>query len=119
MASCGLLTAFFSYVNKEREITRKFVQHAERRGIKGLFITVDAPQLGRREKVCGMSMFCRAQLTPAIVRICVKSSMRRGRMRWSGITRRLTVPRVRLGRLVCVYLFRLYQSILTLSPVLH
>lgn len=38
------------YVNKEREITRKFVQHAEQRGIKGLFITVDAPQLGRREK---------------------------------------------------------------------
>jgi L-lactate dehydrogenase (cytochrome) len=26
------------------------VQHAEERGIKGLFITVDAPQLGRREK---------------------------------------------------------------------
>lgn len=24
--------------------------HAEKRGIKGLFITVDAPQLGRREK---------------------------------------------------------------------
>lgn len=39
------------YVNKDREITRKFVQHAEKRGIKGLFITVDAPQLGRREKV--------------------------------------------------------------------
>ena len=26
------------------------MQHAEKRGIKGLFITVDAPQLGRREK---------------------------------------------------------------------
>lgn len=57
------------YVNKDREITRKIVQcveslppstqsltrrvarrHAEKRGIKGLFITVDAPQLGRREK---------------------------------------------------------------------
>ena len=38
------------YVNKDREITKKFVQHAERRGIKALFITVDAPQLGRREK---------------------------------------------------------------------
>ena len=38
------------YVNKERSITRKFVEHAESRGIKGLFITVDAPQLGRREK---------------------------------------------------------------------
>ncbi|GAA5850055.1 hypothetical protein JCM8547_000998 [Rhodosporidiobolus lusitaniae] len=38
------------YVNKDREITRKIVQHAEERGVKGLFITVDAPQLGRREK---------------------------------------------------------------------
>ncbi|BGP52935.1 hypothetical protein JCM8202_004016 [Rhodotorula sphaerocarpa] len=38
------------YVNKDREITRKIVEHAEKRGIKGLFITVDAPQLGRREK---------------------------------------------------------------------
>lgn len=39
-----------SYVNKNRDLTKKFVQHAESRGIKGLFITVDAPQLGRREK---------------------------------------------------------------------
>ncbi|KAH9942156.1 FMN-dependent dehydrogenase-domain-containing protein [Epithele typhae] len=38
------------YVNKDREITKKFIQHAEKRGIKALFITVDAPQLGRREK---------------------------------------------------------------------
>ncbi|KAJ4165306.1 hypothetical protein LMH87_006943 [Akanthomyces muscarius] len=38
------------YVNKDREITRKIVQHAEERGCKGLFITVDAPMLGRREK---------------------------------------------------------------------
>ncbi|KAM5348448.1 hypothetical protein ACJ41O_008272 [Fusarium nematophilum] len=38
------------YVNKDREITKKIVQHAEKRGCKGLFITVDAPQLGRREK---------------------------------------------------------------------
>ncbi|KAJ3477832.1 hypothetical protein NLI96_g10195 [Meripilus lineatus] len=38
------------YVNRDREITRKYVQHAEQRGVKGLFITVDAPQLGRREK---------------------------------------------------------------------
>jgi hypothetical protein len=37
-------------VNKDRAITKKIVQHAEKRGIKGLFITVDAPQLGRREK---------------------------------------------------------------------
>ena len=38
------------YVNKNREITKKIVQYAEQRGCKGLFITVDAPQLGRREK---------------------------------------------------------------------
>jgi L-lactate dehydrogenase (cytochrome) len=38
------------YVNKDRAITKRIVQHAEQRGIKGLFITVDAPQLGRREK---------------------------------------------------------------------
>ncbi|RKU47521.1 Cytochrome b2, mitochondrial precursor [Coniochaeta pulveracea] len=38
------------YVNKDRSITRKIVEHAEKRGCKGLFITVDAPQLGRREK---------------------------------------------------------------------
>ncbi|EKM81155.1 hypothetical protein AGABI1DRAFT_112847 [Agaricus bisporus var. burnettii JB137-S8] len=38
------------YVNNDRNITKRIVQHAEQRGIKGLFITVDAPQLGRREK---------------------------------------------------------------------
>jgi L-lactate dehydrogenase (cytochrome) len=38
------------YVNKNRDVTRKIVEHAEKRGCKGLFITVDAPQLGRREK---------------------------------------------------------------------
>ncbi|KAF3194632.1 hypothetical protein TWF106_006047 [Orbilia oligospora] len=38
------------YVNKNREITRKIVCHAEKRGCTALFITVDAPQLGRREK---------------------------------------------------------------------
>lgn len=38
------------YVNMDREVTKKIVQHAEKRGVKGLFITVDAPQLGRREK---------------------------------------------------------------------
>ncbi|KZV66454.1 hypothetical protein PENSPDRAFT_755719 [Peniophora sp. CONT] len=41
---------FQLYVNKDREITKRIVQHAEKRGIKALFITVDAPQLGRREK---------------------------------------------------------------------
>jgi L-lactate dehydrogenase (cytochrome) len=38
------------YVNKNHDITKRIVQHAEKRGIQALFITVDAPQLGRREK---------------------------------------------------------------------
>jgi len=38
------------YVNKDRELTKKVVQKAESLGFKGLFITVDAPQLGRRER---------------------------------------------------------------------
>jgi L-lactate dehydrogenase (cytochrome) len=42
---------FQLYVNKDRAITKRIVQHAEKRGVKALFITVDAPQLGRREKV--------------------------------------------------------------------
>ena len=37
-------------MNRNREITKKYVQHAEKRGCKALIITVDAPQLGRREK---------------------------------------------------------------------
>ncbi|KAG5420768.1 hypothetical protein I9W82_002649 [Candida metapsilosis] len=41
---------FQLYVNSDKEISKKLIQHAEKRGIKGLFITVDAPQLGRREK---------------------------------------------------------------------
>ena len=44
-------------MNKDRTLTKRIVQHAEARGIKGLFITVDAPQLGRREKVCLASVF--------------------------------------------------------------
>ena len=46
------LKGYPRYVNKDRNITKRIVQHAEKRGIKALFITVDAPQLGRREKVC-------------------------------------------------------------------
>lgn len=49
-AEPGQTQWFQLYVNSDREVTKKIVQHAEKRGIKGLFITVDAPQLGRREK---------------------------------------------------------------------
>lgn len=38
------------YVNADREHTRKFMQHSESLGVKGFFVTVDAPHLGRREK---------------------------------------------------------------------
>ncbi|KAI5121107.1 hypothetical protein M0805_001964 [Coniferiporia weirii] len=40
----------FSYVNQDRELSHAYVKNAEKQGIKALFITVDAPQLGRREK---------------------------------------------------------------------
>lgn len=46
----GACSDDFRYVNRNREITRKYVENAEKRGVKALFITVDAPQLGRREK---------------------------------------------------------------------
>jgi len=38
------------YVNKDRNVTLDVIQKAERSGMQGLFITVDAPQLGRRER---------------------------------------------------------------------
>ncbi|SGZ47546.1 CIC11C00000003394 [Sungouiella intermedia] len=49
-AGPGQTQWFQLYVNSDRKITQEIVEHAEKRGIKGLFITVDAPQLGRREK---------------------------------------------------------------------
>lgn len=38
------------YVNAKRERTKEYVQQLETGGVKALFVTVDAPQLGRREK---------------------------------------------------------------------
>jgi len=38
------------YVNKDRVRTREYIKKIEEAGVKALFITVDAPQLGRREK---------------------------------------------------------------------
>lgn len=47
----GKQTQWFQlYVNSDRKITKSIVQHAEKRGVKAFFLTVDAPQLGRREK---------------------------------------------------------------------
>ncbi|KAI8800849.1 FMN-dependent dehydrogenase-domain-containing protein [Cladochytrium replicatum] len=41
---------FQLYVNPDRKRTEELVRTAEKRGCKALFITVDAPQLGRRER---------------------------------------------------------------------
>jgi L-lactate dehydrogenase (cytochrome) len=38
------------YVNRDRALSAKIVRKAEQAGVRALFITVDAPQLGRREK---------------------------------------------------------------------
>merc|ERR1712151_152092 len=38
------------YVNPERSRTQSYVEKLEANGVKALFVTVDAPQLGRREK---------------------------------------------------------------------
>lgn len=49
-AQAGQPQFFQLYVNPNRALTEAAVRKAEQRGCKGLFITVDAPQLGRREK---------------------------------------------------------------------
>jgi len=38
------------YVNSDRSRSKAYIEELERGGCKGIFITVDAPQLGRREK---------------------------------------------------------------------
>eukprot|EP00056_Hartaetosiga_gracilis_P010031 m.147326 g.147326 ORF g.147326 m.147326 type:complete len:1095 (+) comp13241_c0_seq11:68-3352(+) len=38
------------YVNHNRDVSTKLIQRAEKQGVKAIFVTVDAPQLGRREK---------------------------------------------------------------------
>ena len=38
------------YVNSDRQRTKAYVEELHQRGVKALFVTVDAPQLGRREK---------------------------------------------------------------------
>lgn len=40
------------YVNHNRQVSERLIRRAEEGGIKAIFVTVDAPQLGRREKVC-------------------------------------------------------------------
>merc|ERR1711897_97355 len=38
------------YVNPERSRTQEYVNKLESAGVRALFVTVDAPQLGRREE---------------------------------------------------------------------
>lgn len=46
----GQIQFYQLYVNANKSITEKIVKKVEKQGIKALFVTVDAPQLGRREK---------------------------------------------------------------------
>lgn len=47
----GRPTQFFQlYVNSDRNVVRDMLRQAEAANIQAIFITVDAPQLGRREK---------------------------------------------------------------------
>jgi L-lactate dehydrogenase (cytochrome) len=41
---------FQLYVNRDRGVTKDLLQRAETGGCKAVFVTVDAPQLGRRER---------------------------------------------------------------------
>lgn len=52
-------------------MTKRIVQQAEKRGIQALFITVDAPQLGRREKVGSFGPCYTPELLTWENRICV------------------------------------------------
>ncbi len=46
----GQTVWFQLYVNPNRKLTEQVVKRAEAQGCKALFVTVDAPQLGRRER---------------------------------------------------------------------
>ncbi|KAJ3361837.1 hypothetical protein HDU91_003723 [Kappamyces sp. JEL0680] len=61
LASCSLVEMvdaslatqsqwFQLYVNADRSLTRDIIDKAQRLGVKAICVTVDAPQLGRREK---------------------------------------------------------------------
>ncbi len=52
----GRIVVSHLYANKDRERTREYVQRFEQAGVRALFVMVDAPQLGRREKdMCNKS----------------------------------------------------------------
>eukprot|EP00039_Didymoeca_costata_P026399 m.15852 g.15852 ORF g.15852 m.15852 type:complete len:581 (+) comp5510_c0_seq2:25-1767(+) len=50
-AARGNQIQFFQlYVNKDKKVTEKLIEKAKAGGVKAICVTVDAPQLGRREK---------------------------------------------------------------------
>lgn len=49
-AQPGQAQFFQLYVNHDREVTRRLIERARKGGVKAICVTVDAPQLGRREK---------------------------------------------------------------------
>ncbi|CAG8733438.1 5824_t:CDS:1 [Dentiscutata erythropus] len=46
----GQIQFFQLYINKNRDVTKKVVQAAQEKGCKAIFVTVDVPGLGNREK---------------------------------------------------------------------
>ncbi|XP_059455957.1 peroxisomal (S)-2-hydroxyacid oxidase GLO4-like [Corylus avellana] len=48
-SSCNAIRFFQLYVYKRRDVCAQLVQRAERKGYKGIVLTVDTPRLGRRE----------------------------------------------------------------------
>ena len=69
------------------QVTEKLIRRAEKGGIKAIFVTVDAPQLGRREKVgwCGLAGEAwhasgkRQSIRLPVCRTCGSSSRKRRR----------------------------------------
>jgi len=49
-AQPGQVQFFQLYVNQDRKVAKQLIQRAEKGGCKALFVTVDAPQMGRRER---------------------------------------------------------------------
>ena len=56
---------FQLYVNQDRELVQEMVQNAESYGCKALFVTVDAPQLGRRDRDMRMKTIDKSSVSVA------------------------------------------------------
>jgi isopentenyl diphosphate isomerase/L-lactate dehydrogenase-like FMN-dependent dehydrogenase len=64
-------------VNPDRQRNLEYIRKLEAGGVSALFITVDAPQLGRREK--DMRMKVRRHSTMVLLRTAVLELARNGR----------------------------------------